>query len=136
MAVACSVGMDRDKADISLSQLLAPGVDAIGAGAEGDVVFFRCDQGGVEAPVLEVSDYCSCDFTCVFVLPEEKENHLPMQKCEKMWDRMSWEEISPMMPPRSSVASRRSWASRSAGRLESIPWKTLSIEDIASLRAW
>ena len=43
------------------------------------VVFFRSDQSGVKAPVLEVFDYCSCDFTCVFVLPEEKENHFPMQ---------------------------------------------------------
>ena len=70
MAVAGSVGMNRHQADISLAQLLAPGVDAIGAGAEGDVVFFRRDKGGVEAPVLEVLNYCSCDFTCVFVFPE------------------------------------------------------------------
>ena len=58
-------------------------VDAIGAGAEGDVVFFRRDQGGVEAPVLEVLNYCSGDLACVFVFPEENENHLPMQnvKC-------------------------------------------------------
>ena len=70
MAVAGSVGVDRYQADISFAQLLAPGVDALGAGAEGDVVFFRRDQSGVEAPVLEVLDYCRCDFTCVFVFPE------------------------------------------------------------------
>lgn len=73
MAVAGSVGVDGYQADISLTQLLAPGVDALGAGAEGDVVFFRRDEGGVEAAVLEVLDYCSCDFTCVFILPEEWE---------------------------------------------------------------
>ncbi len=61
MTVAGSVGVNRDQADISLTQLLAPGVDALGAGAEGDVVFFGRDQGGVEAAVLEVLDYCSCD---------------------------------------------------------------------------
>ena len=44
------------------------------------VVFFRREQGGVEVSVLEMFDYCSCDFTCVFVLPEEKENHFPMQQ--------------------------------------------------------
>ncbi len=70
MAVAGSIGVDRYQADISLTQLLAPGVDALGAGTEGDVVFFRCDQGGVEAAVLEMLDYCSCDFACVFVFPE------------------------------------------------------------------
>ena len=70
MAVAGSVGVDGYQADISLAQLLAPGVDALGAGAEGDVVFFGRDQGGVEAPVLEMLDYCSCDFACVFVFPE------------------------------------------------------------------
>lgn len=70
MVVAGSVGVDGYQADISLTQLLAPGVDTLGAGAERDVVFFRRDQGGVQAPVLEVLDYCSCDFACVFVFPE------------------------------------------------------------------
>ena len=70
MAVAGSIGVDGYQADISFAQLLAPGVDALGAGAEGDVVFFRRDQGGVEAPVLEMLDYCGCDFACVFVFPE------------------------------------------------------------------
>ena len=70
MAVAGSVGVNGYQADISFAQLLAPGVDALGASAEGDVVFFRRDQGGVEAPVLEVLDYCRCDFACVFVFPE------------------------------------------------------------------
>ena len=70
MAVAGSVGVDGNQADISLAKLLAPGVDALGAGTEGDVVFFWRDQGSVEAPVLEVLDYCGCDFACVFVFPE------------------------------------------------------------------
>ena len=38
---------------------------------EGDIVFFRSDQGGIEAPVLEVLHYGGSDFTCVFVLPED-----------------------------------------------------------------
>ena len=41
MAVAGSIGVNRYQADISLTQLLAPGIDALGASAEGDVVFFR-----------------------------------------------------------------------------------------------
>ena len=44
MAVAGSVGVDGYQADISLTHLLAPGVDVLGTGAEGDVVFFRRDQ--------------------------------------------------------------------------------------------
>lgn len=63
LAIAGSVGMDGDQADIALAQLPAPGVHAFGAGPDRDVVFFRCDQGGVEAPVLEMFDYCSGDFT-------------------------------------------------------------------------
>ena len=73
------IGVDGDRADILLAQLTAPGVHALGACPERDIVFLRSDQCGVEAPVAEVLDYCSRDFTCVFVLPEEKENHFPMQ---------------------------------------------------------
>ena len=70
MAVAGSIGVDGYQADISLTQLLAPGVDALGAGAEGDVVFFRRDEGGVEAAVLEVLDYCSSNLAGVgFLFP-------------------------------------------------------------------
>lgn len=71
LAIAGSVGMDGDQAEILLAQLPAPGVHALGVGPERDVVFFRCDQGGVEAPVLEMFDYCSGDFTRVFVFPED-----------------------------------------------------------------
>ena len=51
-----------------IDEMIAPEL-SIDRAAEGDFVFFRRDQGGVEAAVLEVLDYCSCDFTCVFVLP-------------------------------------------------------------------
>lgn len=50
------------------------------------VVFFRSDQSGVKTPVLEVFDYCRCDFTCVFVHPEEKENHFPMQEIDEVYN--------------------------------------------------
>ena len=77
LAVAGSVGVDGDQADIAFAQL---GTRCSHVRCGPGVVFFRSDQSGVKAPVLEVFDYCSCDFTCVFVLPEEKENHFPMQK--------------------------------------------------------
>jgi len=79
------------------------------------VVFFRSDQSGVKAPVLEVFDYCSCDFTCVFVLPEEKENHFPMQcflniLCNTVSGSMrSW----PRIWLREEMARRRSSETRS-----------------------
>lgn len=71
MAVAGSVGVDGYQADISLTHLLAPGVDVLGTGAEGDVVFFRRDQDGVEAAVLEVLDYRCSNLAGVFVFPED-----------------------------------------------------------------
>lgn len=70
LAVAGSVGVNGDQADISHFEVLATGVDSFGAGAEGDVVFFACKQLGIEAPVLEMLDYGGCDFTCVCVFPE------------------------------------------------------------------
>lgn len=63
--------MDGDQADILFAQLPAPGVYTLGPRPEGDIVFFRRDQGGIEAPVLEVLHYGGSDFTCVFVLPED-----------------------------------------------------------------
>lgn len=69
LAVAGSIGVDGDQADIAFAQLPAPGVHALGARPERDVVFFRCDQGGVKAPVLEMFDYCSGDFKCANSFP-------------------------------------------------------------------
>lgn len=51
LAIAGSIGVDGDQADIAFAQLPAPGVDALGACPEGDIVFIRSDQG--EA-------YCIC----------------------------------------------------------------------------
>lgn len=51
LAIADSIGVDGDQADIAFAQLPAPGVDALGACPEGDIVFIRSDQG--EA-------YCIC----------------------------------------------------------------------------
>ena len=41
LAVAGSIGVDGDQADIALSQLPAPGVHPFGAGQDRDIVFFR-----------------------------------------------------------------------------------------------
>lgn len=51
LAIAGSIGVDGDQADIAFAQLPAPGVDALGACPKGDIVFIRSDQG--EA-------YCIC----------------------------------------------------------------------------
>lgn len=51
LAIAGSIGVDGDQADIAFAQLPAPGVDALCACPEGDIVFIRSDQG--EA-------YCIC----------------------------------------------------------------------------
>lgn len=51
LAIAGSIGVDGDQADIAFAQLPAPGVDALGACPEGGIVFIRSDQG--EA-------YCIC----------------------------------------------------------------------------
>ena len=56
LAVPGSVGVDGDQADIAFAQLSAPGVHALGAGPEWDVIFLRCDQGGIKAPVQEEFD--------------------------------------------------------------------------------
>lgn len=44
-----SVGVDGDQADILLAQLPAPGVDALGTGANGNVVVLRYEDSGVVA---------------------------------------------------------------------------------------
>lgn len=43
LAIAGSIGVDRDQADIAFAQLPAPGVDALGACPKGDIVFIRSD---------------------------------------------------------------------------------------------
>ena len=64
-AVAGGVGVDGDQADVAFPQLAAPGVDALDAGAERDVVFFRGEELGVIAAVLEVLDDGGGDFAGV-----------------------------------------------------------------------
>ena len=84
-----------------------------------------CDQGGVEAPVAEVLDYCSRDFTCVFVFPEENENHFPMQNLPKIPPRTSSASmLSPRMQLTEEMALRRSSARRSPGSWVSMPSRT------------
>lgn len=66
-AASDSVGEDGYQAYIPFVQLLALGVHALGTGAEGDIVLFRCDQSGIKAPIQKILNYCGCDFTRVFV---------------------------------------------------------------------
>lgn len=72
LAVAGSVGVNGDQADIAFAQLPAPGVHTLGTCPKGDVIYLRSDQGGVEAPALKMFDYCSCDFTCLFVPQKDR----------------------------------------------------------------
>ena len=55
-----------------LAQLPAPGVHALGARPERDIVFLWCDHGGVEAPVAEVLDYYGCDSYVYIWTPERR----------------------------------------------------------------
>ena len=66
-AASDSVGEAGYQAYIPFVQLLVLGVHALGTGAEGDVVLFRCDQSGIKAPIQKILNYCGCDFTRVFV---------------------------------------------------------------------
>lgn len=63
-AVAGCVGVDGDQADVAAAQLAAPGIDALDAGAEGDVVFFGNEDGGVVAGESELFCY-RCRYVAV-----------------------------------------------------------------------
>ena len=73
-----SVGVDGDQADVSLAQLTAPGVGALDAGAEGDVVVFGYEEIGIVSGVLQLLDDGGGDLPGVapFVVTAVRE-HLP-----------------------------------------------------------
>lgn len=62
--------MDGDQADVAAAQLAPPGVDALDAGAEGNVVFFGDEDGGVLACIIELLDYFCRDVAVEAVFQE------------------------------------------------------------------
>ena len=61
---------EPEKDDIVLAEAVAPGVYAVDALAEGDIVFFRHEQLGVKATVAEVLDDGFGNETIVGIFPE------------------------------------------------------------------
>ena len=70
LAVAGCVGVDGDQADVAFAKLAAPGIDALNAGAEGDVVFFGNKEGGVVAGESELFCYRCRDVAVEAVFQE------------------------------------------------------------------